>query len=44
MTSEHQRWYALGVIALATTVHTTDTLILNTAIPTLERDLHASPA
>src|ERR1700730_15115281 len=36
------RWWALGVLCLSLVVVTIDTTILNVALPSLVRDLHAS--
>ena len=40
--SYHQRWWILGVLCLALLIIIVDNSILNVAIPTLVRDLHAS--
>ena len=37
-----RRWWALGVLCLSLVVVTIDTTILNVALPSLVRDLHAS--
>jgi EmrB/QacA subfamily drug resistance transporter len=42
--SPDRRWWALGVLCLSLLVVGIDTSILNVAIPTLVRDLGASPA
>src|SRR6476620_5779153 len=40
--SYHQRWLILGVLCLSLLVIVVDNSILNVALPTLVRDLHAS--
>ena len=40
--SGRQRWWALAVLCLSLVVVTIDTTILNVALPSLVRDLHAS--
>jgi MFS family permease len=39
-----RRWWALGVLSLVLIVIGMDNLILNVALPTLVRQLHATPA
>src|SRR5579883_3445043 len=38
---QDRRWWALGVLCLSLIVVTIDTTILNVALPSLVRDLHA---
>ena len=38
-----RRWWTLGVLCLSLIVISLDNTILNVALPTLERDLGASP-
>jgi MFS family permease len=41
-TSHTRRWYTLGVLCLSLLVIVIDTTIVNVALPTFTRDLHAS--
>jgi EmrB/QacA subfamily drug resistance transporter len=41
-TSSARRWYTLGVLCLSLLVIVVDTTIVNVALPTFARDLHAS--
>src|SRR4051794_18881617 len=42
VSAHERRWWTLGVLCLSLLVISLDNTILNTALPTMQRDLHAS--
>src|SRR5579862_9874425 len=42
--TDSRRWWALGVLCLSLVLITLDNTVLNVALPTLVRDLHATTA
>src|SRR5215467_10833382 len=42
--SDRRRWLALVVVCLAQLMNALDTTIVNVALPTIQADLHFSPA